>query len=70
MAEETQGVQNKGLLLIALILGLVVAVVYNLHIAQVKRAQRGTMVHLLRYRRAMEAGDVVKADDVDRKSVV
>ena len=65
MAEETQSIQNKGLLLVAIILGLVVAVVYNLHIAQVKRAQRGTMVRLLRYRRAMEAGDVVKRDEIE-----
>jgi len=69
MAEETQSVQNKGLLLIALILGLVVAVVYNLHIAQVKKEQSGKMVRLLRYRRDMKAGDVIKADDVASQEV-
>ena len=65
MAEETQSVQNKGLLLVALILGLVVAVVYNLHIGQVKKAQRGQTQRLLQYRRAMRAGDTIERDDVE-----
>lgn len=64
MAEETQGVQNKGLLAVAIILGLIVVVVYNFHIMHIKNAQRGKVQHLLQYTRAIKRGETVGEGDI------
>lgn len=59
MAEETPGIQNKKLLIIALVLGGVVAIVYNIQMGKVRSAGRGEMVKLLQFRRDVEKGSVV-----------
>ncbi len=64
MAEETQGVQNTGLLIVAIVLAVVVAVVYNAHIAQVKKVQKGKMRELLQYANKMERGETIDEDDL------
>ena len=46
--QAAPAVANKTLLYVALALGAVVAVIYNVHIAQVRRAAQGSSVRLVR----------------------
>lgn len=64
MADETQGVQNKGLLLIAILLALVVLVVYNFHIIAVKKSGQGEQLRVAQYKRAIRKGKIVDANDI------
>jgi len=65
--EQSSGVQNKGLLVTALVLGVLVVLVYNWHINQVRQAGIGETVGLLVPKRTMEAGE--KIEDTDLKVV-
>lgn len=69
MSEEAPAVQNWRLLVVALALGLIVAVVYNVHINQVRESARGETVTLLRMNKDMRPGDRIKAEDVSRVEV-
>jgi len=62
--EEDAGVQNIWLLLIAVGLGLIVLVVYNVHIYQVRQEGRGRTVVLLRLTRSVERGQRIEEGDV------
>lgn len=64
VAEETPGVRNKGLLLVAALLGLVVVLIYNVHIDKVRQEGKGNLVQMLRYARDMDAGEEIEADDI------
>lgn len=64
MAKEAPEVKNKGLLLVALVLGIVVVIIYNWHIANVRTSLQGKQVMLMTYNRAMERGEKVEAKDV------
>ena len=59
MAEDTPGIQNKKLLIIALVLGCVVAIVYNIQMGKVRSAGRGKMVKFLRFRTDAEEDSVI-----------
>ena len=65
--EQSSGVQNKGLLITALVLGVLVVLVYNWHIGQVRQAGIGETVELLVLKRNMESGE--KVEDTDLKVV-
>ena len=65
MAEEKQGVQNMGLLLIAIALGVVVVIVYNVQIHRIREGMRGTTMRLLKFRGDMRAGDNIERSDVE-----
>jgi hypothetical protein len=67
--EERSGVQNVWLLLIALGLGLIVVVIYNVHIYRVRQEGRGQTIRLLRVTRDLEPGDKIGVDDVVVKPV-
>jgi len=69
MAEETKGVKNTGLLIVAIILALVVAVVYNAHIAHIKETREGKVNYLLEYTRSLEAGDRIDEKDIIAKGL-
>ena len=47
MAEQAPAIQSKRLLAVAVILGLVVVVIYNVHVDRVRKAGRGRMIELL-----------------------
>ena len=64
MAEETPKVQNKGLLLVAVALGIIVAVIYNAHITAVRNEGKGQVVRLLQMTTAKNAGEVIEEKDV------
>jgi Flp pilus assembly protein CpaB len=70
MAEEERGgIQNVWLLFIALGLGLVVVVIYNVHIYKVRQEGRGQSIRLLSVTRDMERGDKIGPDDLVVKVV-
>jgi Flp pilus assembly protein CpaB len=69
MAEETQGIQNKGLLIIAVILGLIVVAAYHFHLSYVRNASRGDRLRVLRYMRSLDAGDAISEGDIEAVTI-
>jgi len=65
MAEEAPALQNKKLILVAVLLGVAVVVLYNIHISRIRRQVEGGKVKLLRVNRDIRAGEEVTAKDVD-----
>ena len=60
MADEQPPIaQNWRLLIVAFALGLVVMVVYNMHIAQVRKGSKGEMVKLLKSDRDIDPGKTI-----------
>jgi len=69
MPEEAPAVQNWRLLIVACVLGLVVMVVYNLHISKVRRESQKEQVTAFRYDRNLDSGDVVADEDLIRVKI-
>jgi Flp pilus assembly protein CpaB len=66
MAEEpTSGLQNWKLLVIALVLAVVAAIVYNFHIHQISEAAKGTLKRLLVYNKDLQLGEKITLQDLD-----
>ncbi len=62
MAEEAPGVQNKGMLIVALVLGALVVVIYNWQIEVVRRESRGETVLLAQAQRDIKPGEKIDFD--------
>ena len=62
MAEQAPAIQSKRLLVVALILAGVVVFIYNVHVNQVRKAGRGKMIQLLKFRRDMDSGEEEEVD--------
>ena len=69
MAEQTPGVKNKKLLLVALGMGILVVLIYNLHIGQVRQAGKGQQVLLVRFRHDLKKGSMLKDNNVKLEPV-
>lgn len=70
MAEEKpQGIQNKWLLLIAVVLGVIVAVIYNVHIAAIRAEQKGRTIEVIELVRDLDPGDRIEADDITQAEI-
>ena len=66
MAEEQSGgVRNVWLLLIALGLGLVVVIIYNVQIHRVRMEGRGRTLRLLKLTRDMDLNDKIGDEDIE-----
>ena len=65
MAEETPGVQNKGMLIVSLVLAALLVVVYNLHVSAVRSESRGTYEKVIRVVRDIRAGETLNAADIE-----
>ncbi len=66
MAEVAPDIQNKKLLVIAVVLALVVVVVYNLHVSSIRTSAIGEMVDLLVLTHNMQAGEKITAKDIKK----
>ncbi|MCP4374586.1 MAG: hypothetical protein GY794_00180 [bacterium] len=69
MQEEAPAVQNWRLLIVACVLGLVVMVVYNLHISKVRRGLEKEKVTVFRYERDIEIGETISDEDLARVQI-
>ena len=69
MAEEAPAVQNWRLLIVACVLGLVVMVVYNLHIRAVTQKGQKEQITAFRYDRNLDPGDTVADEDLIRVQI-
>lgn len=69
MPEESSSPQNWKLLLIAIVIGAVVALVYNWHIDRVREASKGKTIEILAYKVNMEPGEKLKADKVTTATI-
>lgn len=69
MAEEQPKVNNTKLLLISILLGLVVMVVYNVHIQQVRSEAQGESVTVFRLRRDARAGEELELADLRKVEI-
>ncbi len=64
--EEKPGIQNKGLLITALVLAGIVVVIYNVHIAHVRSAAKGKTRDVLKYNKYLTVGhDVDSEKDIE-----
>ncbi len=69
MAENVPVFQNRRLLIVAAALGIIVAVVYNFHIAQVREAAQGKKASVLRVLRDISPGEEIKTADLEQVEV-
>lgn len=70
MAEdEVPQFRNKGVLLVAVILGGVVVIIYNVHINKVRTSLEGRRVQLLKFARTMTAGQKIDRKDLIQESI-
>jgi Flp pilus assembly protein CpaB len=69
MAEDSKGMQNTRQLIVALAIGAVVVVVYNVHIGQVRRAGQGERVRVLRVRGDLSPGYRLTRADIESTSI-
>ena len=69
MAEETEGVRNKGLLLAAIAVGVAVVIIYNVHIERARQIAQGGRVDVMQYNRDMRAGDEIRPRDLKTVTV-
>jgi len=67
--QEPHGVKNKGLLVTALVLGVLVVLVYNWHIGQVRDAGTGEKITMPVLKRTMAAGEDIEASDIEVRQV-
>lgn len=65
MAEETPVVQNWRLLIVAGVLGLVMSIIYVVHLNAVRNALQSDNVQLMRITRDLQAGDKIKPTDIE-----
>jgi len=67
MAEQAPGVKNKKLLLVSLVLGVLVVLIYNVHINRVRKAGEGNRVMLLKAPPGgLKAGRSVSLKELDK----
>jgi Flp pilus assembly protein CpaB len=70
MAEEQNaGGQNLWLLLVSLGLGLIVVVIYNVHIWNVRNSYKGQQIELISLARDVDAGEKLRAEDLEVRTV-
>lgn len=60
MAEDKPGVKNKGLLIASVVVGLIVVLLYNYQINQVRKAGRGESVEVLAFTQSRDAGERIE----------
>ncbi len=61
--EGKPGIKNKGLLITALVLAVIVVIIYNVHVAHVRSAARGETVKLLKYNKYLTLGHEIEAEE-------
>lgn len=66
MSEEAPVVENWRLLIVAVVLGLIVAVVYNVHVNQIRTGVRGEMITLLQAKKDLRPGEQIKAEYIEK----
>jgi Flp pilus assembly protein CpaB len=70
MAEQTPAVQNKGMLLVAAVLGVAVVALYNYQIGAIRSESVGEQVSILLFARDMKNGEKINvANDLVRKPI-
>lgn len=69
MAEQTQGIQNKWLLIIAVVLALVVVLLYNAHIHAIRSELEGKTVAVVQMAKDLPAGERITARHI-KKAVI
>jgi Flp pilus assembly protein CpaB len=65
MAESTSPIRNKGLLITAVIVGVIAAVLYNVQIYQVRKSFEAEKVQLIKVNRPLEPGEQVLEQDLE-----
>ncbi|MFP4354602.1 MAG: SAF domain-containing protein [Phycisphaerae bacterium] len=65
MAESSNPIRNKGLLIAAAIVGVIVAVLYNIQIYQVRKSFQAEKVELIKVNRPLEAGEEILEADLE-----
>lgn len=69
MAQPVQGIQNKWLLIIAVVLALVVVVLYNAHIRAIRSEQEGRTLAVVQMAKDLPAGEKITAKHITRAEI-
>jgi Flp pilus assembly protein CpaB len=69
MAEQTQGIGSKWLLLTAVILGALVVFIYNAHIRAIRKELAGDKISLVKVTRDFKRGEKITARYVEREQI-
>ncbi len=64
MAEETPGVANKKLLVVALVLAVVMVVFYNIQVAAIRSSSRGQTEWVLQFQVDRSSGEKISSGDI------
>ena len=67
--DKTQGVQNKWLLIIAVVLGLVTVFIYSEHIDAIREHEDANKVWIIEVSRSLKAGDKITSKDIKKRDV-
>ena len=66
MSEPAQGIQNKWLLIIAVVLALVVVFLYNAHISAIKSELEGKTVSVVQMAKDLPVGERITARHIKK----
>jgi Flp pilus assembly protein CpaB len=69
MADASSGLQNRWLLLIAIVLGLLVVGIYNAHIAVIRASQESRMVEVVQVNQDVQAGEKLTREMIVSRAV-
>jgi len=69
MAEQTQGIRSKWLLLTAVVLGVLVVVIYNAHIRAIRQEFAGNKISLVKVTRDFKRGEKITVRYVEREQI-
>ena len=69
MEESKQELQNKWLLLIAVVLGVIVVLIYNAHIYAIRSAQKAEKVGVAVVLRKLQTGDKINEKDIGEREI-
>lgn len=69
MAEPVEGIQNKWLLLLAVVLALVVVFLYNAHIRAIRSEREGNTVEVVQMAKDLPAGERITARHIKKAEI-
>jgi hypothetical protein len=69
MAEQAPAVQNKGMLIVAVVLGLAATILVNWEVSSVRTQLEGEKVTVLQFARDMKMGEKIDAKDLTAKEM-
>ncbi len=68
-SEGTQGIQNRWLILTAVVLGILVVVIYNAHVNAIRAGQEADTIEIVMVTKDLKVGDRISKKDIRAKEI-